>query len=121
MILADDPLGQFFLEAQHRIDFIGQHPAHRDPGPVGDHPGHDGRVDAEGHHGRLALKEISPRNILRILAKEFHVGLVLSLMLGLIAFGRVIFFGEASTMPNDYSLVTIAAAISFALGLQVIS
>ena len=69
----------------------------------------------------LALKEISPRDILRVLAKEFQVGFVLSLMLGLVAFGRVIFFGESSTMPESYSLMSIAIAISVALGLQVVS
>ena len=69
----------------------------------------------------LALKEVSPRDIFRILAKEFGVSIGLALLLGLIAFGRVLAFGGASTTPDQYSLITIGIAISVALGLQVIT
>ncbi len=69
----------------------------------------------------LALKEISPKDILRILGKEFQVAFLLALLLGVIAFGRVFFFGAGSTMPDGFSLLRIASAISLALGLQVVT
>jgi magnesium transporter len=69
----------------------------------------------------LALKEITPRDIFRILAKEFQVALMLALLLGIIAFGRVILFGGGSTVPPQYSLSTIGVAIALALGLQVVT
>lgn len=69
----------------------------------------------------LALREISPRDILRILAKELQVGILLALLLGIIAYGRVILFGGGSTVPDQYSLSTIGFAIALALGLQVIT
>ncbi len=68
----------------------------------------------------LALKEISPRDILRILAKEFQVSVLLALLLGIIAYGRVVLFGGGSTVPQQYSLSTIGTAIALALGLQVV-
>jgi len=69
----------------------------------------------------LALKEISTRDILSILTREFRVALLLGILLGVIAFARVILFGGGSTMPEQYSLVTIGLAISLALGLQVVT
>jgi magnesium transporter len=69
----------------------------------------------------LALNEVSPRDILRILYREFGVALMLALLLGAIAFGRVYFFGGGSTLPDSYSLVRIALAISLALGFQVVT
>ena len=69
----------------------------------------------------LALKEVSPKDIFRILTKEFRVALLLALLLGMIAFGRVFFFGGGSSIPNNFSLIRIACAISLALGLQVVT
>ncbi|MEJ2165369.1 MAG: magnesium transporter [Desulfobacterales bacterium] len=68
----------------------------------------------------LALKEISPRDIFRILAKEAQVAVMLALLLGIIAYGRVVLFGGGSTVPEAYSLSTIGIAIALALGLQVV-
>ena len=69
----------------------------------------------------LALKEVAPRDILRILGKEFQVAVLLALLLGIIAYGRVILFGGGSTVPENYSLSTIGLAIALALGLQVVT
>ncbi len=69
----------------------------------------------------LALKEVSPRDTFRILAKELQIAVMLGLLLGVIAFGRVIFFGGGSSIPENYSLNTIGVAISLALGLQVVT
>ena len=69
----------------------------------------------------LALKEISPRDIFRILAKEFQVAILLAVLLGAIAYGRVILFGYGSIVSKQYSMSTIGFAIALALGLQVVT
>ncbi len=69
----------------------------------------------------LALKEVSTKDIFRILVKEFRVSILLALLLGVIAFGRVFFFGGGSSIPDGFSLTRIAFAISLALGLQVVT
>jgi len=69
----------------------------------------------------LALKEITTRDIFRILAKEFQVAIMLALLLGIIAYGRVILFGGGSAVPENYSLSTIGFAIALALGIQVVT
>jgi len=68
----------------------------------------------------LALKEVSPRDFRRVLAKEFQVAILLALMLGVVAFGRVLLFGAGSTVPEGVSLGMIAMAVSVALGVQVV-
>jgi magnesium transporter len=69
----------------------------------------------------LALMEISTRDMLRVLWKEFKVGLPLALLLAGLAFGRVILFAEGSGRPDGYSVSSIGAAIGVALGLQVMT
>ena len=69
----------------------------------------------------LALKEVSTKDILRILAKEFSVAIMLALLLGVIAFGRVFFFSGEMNMHDSIPIIRIAFAISLALGLQVIT
>jgi len=69
----------------------------------------------------LALDEVGPKDILRVILKELRVSVLLAVVLALVAFGRVLVFGGGSTMPEGYSLIWIATAISIALGLQVIS
>jgi len=69
----------------------------------------------------LALKEISPKDFLGILAREFRISVLLAILLGVIAFARVICFGGGSTIQNSYSLTRIGFAISLALGLQVVT
>ena len=69
----------------------------------------------------LALKEVSTKDIFLILGREFRVSLLLALLLGVIAFGRVFLFGGGSSIPDEFSLARIAFAISLALGLQVVT
>lgn len=69
----------------------------------------------------LATEEILPRDVLRVVAKELRVSLLLATVLAMVAFARVLVFGGGSTMPQGYSLTWIATAISIALALQVIS
>jgi magnesium transporter len=69
----------------------------------------------------LALKEISFRDIFRILAKETQVALMLGILLGLLAYGRVMIFGDKDILPHGASLSMIGLAVGAALSLQVIS
>ncbi|MBW2355082.1 MAG: magnesium transporter, partial [Deltaproteobacteria bacterium] len=48
----------------------------------------------------LAVREISPGDILRVLWKEFKVGLPMAFLLAGLAFGRVIFFAGGSSRPE---------------------
>lgn len=69
----------------------------------------------------LALREIVPRDALRVLFKEFRVAIMLSGILGVLTWGRVMFLSWGSELPLGLSLGRIGGAIALALGLQVIS
>ncbi len=69
----------------------------------------------------LALEEITAKDILRVLFKELKVAILLGLMLGIIAFARVVLFGGGSTIPPGFNIGLIGVAIAIALSLQVIT
>lgn len=69
----------------------------------------------------LAMGEVQPKDLLRVILKELQVSVLLAAVLALVAFGRVMALGGGSTMPEGASLVWVGTAISIALGLQVIS
>jgi magnesium transporter len=69
----------------------------------------------------LALNEINPGDIFRVLFKEFQVSLLLGIVLGALAFGRVLVFGGGSSLPAGFTVWNIGFAVSLALSLQVIS
>lgn len=69
----------------------------------------------------LALGEIKPVDALRVVAKEARIGLMLGLLLGGIAYGRVLFMGGGSTLPAGFELTQVGFAIALALSLQVVS
>lgn len=69
----------------------------------------------------LALKELSLRDLLRVLFKEFRIAVMLSGVLGCVAFSRVMFLSRGADVPDHLSLPLIGAAIALALSLQVIS
>jgi len=69
----------------------------------------------------LAVREIFPGDILRVLWKEFKVGLPMAILLAGLAFGRVVFFAGSSSRPEGYSLTSIGLAVGVALGLQVLT
>jgi len=69
----------------------------------------------------LALKEVSPRDIVRILWKELRVSVLLALVLALVAVGRTLLFAGGSTMPAEYSAVAVGLAVALALALQVVT
>ena len=68
----------------------------------------------------LALEEISFRDTLRVLFKEFRISLLIALILALLAIGKVLFLSGGEILPPELSLARIGSAIGLALGLQVI-
>ncbi len=69
----------------------------------------------------LAMGEVQPADVLRVIRKELGVAVLLALVLGILTFGRVILFGQGETLPAGYQLVQIGWAIGIALGLQVVT
>lgn len=67
----------------------------------------------------LALREITTRDVLRVLFKELQVSVPLAVLLALLAWGRVYLF--AAGMPPHVSILLVGIAISLALGFQVIT
>ncbi len=69
----------------------------------------------------MALGQVSVKNWLGILFKEAKIAFLLSLVLGLIAFGKILFLSWETEIPAEFNLLFIAFTISGALCLQVIS
>lgn len=69
----------------------------------------------------LALKEITPRNVLRIIWKEFRVSVLLALVLASLAFLRVVLISNSSSIPEAFALTDIGFAIAIALAVQVVT
>ncbi len=69
----------------------------------------------------LALREITPRDIFRVLFKEFQIAMFLALVLGVLAAGRVMFFSGKVDISPEFTLGKIGLAIGAALGIQVIT
>jgi len=68
----------------------------------------------------LALKEISPRDGYKVLVKEFKVAFLMSLLLAVIAYLRVLLFIGPAT-NSTISPLRVGMAVAAALALQVIS
>jgi len=69
----------------------------------------------------IALQELGPKDLWRVLAKEFQVSFMLAMILSGVAFGRVFFFGSSQMLPAGVSLLRVGCAIALALGMQVVS
>ncbi|ASB48177.1 magnesium transporter [Alkalitalea saponilacus] len=69
----------------------------------------------------MALGQISLRNWLSVIFKETRISLLLAVVLGLIAFGKVLFLSWETEVPEMHSLFSLATGISLALSLQVIT
>ncbi|MGQ9471732.1 MAG: magnesium transporter [Candidatus Aminicenantales bacterium] len=68
----------------------------------------------------LALKEISPRDGLRVLIKEFKVAFLMAILLAAISYLRVLLFiGQGSNSP--VAPLKVGMAVAVALAFQVIS
>lgn len=69
----------------------------------------------------LALKEIRPGDFWRVIFKEFSISFLLALVLGVLAFSKVLLITDAGEVPLNISLAMVGLAISAALALQVIT
>jgi Mg2+ transporter MgtE len=69
----------------------------------------------------LALGEIGPRDVIRVMRKELAVSLMLALVLAVLAFGRVWLLAGDAVLPSDITVFSIGLAIAIALALQVIT
>jgi len=68
----------------------------------------------------LTLNELNFKDIFKVIKKEFYVSLFLSLCLGAIVFSRVMLLTNPSSIPEEFTLISIAMVISFSLALQVL-
>ncbi len=88
---------------------------------VADSGGNVGSQSATVVIRALALGQITLKNWMMILWKEARISIMLSMVLGIIAFGKILFLSWETDVPEEYSLYFIAFGISLALSLQVIS
>ena len=88
---------------------------------VADTGGNTGSQSATVVVRALALHEVSPKDVLKVLFKEFKIAILLALILGLLSWGKVLFLSQGTEIPPGFSLPAIGAAIAVALGLQVVT
>lgn len=69
----------------------------------------------------MALGQVTLKNWASILLKEARISFLLAIVLGLIAFGKILFLSWETEVPQQFSLLFIATGISMALSMQVIS
>jgi magnesium transporter len=88
---------------------------------VADTGGNTGSQSATVVVRALALGEVLPRDVLRVLWKELKISSLLALILGVLSFGKVLFLSWGSEIPVGHSLTEIGVCIALALSLQVIT
>jgi magnesium transporter len=88
---------------------------------VADTGGNTGSQSATVVVRALALGEITCKDILHVLRKEFFIACLLATVLGVLSFGKVLFLSQNSVIPAGYTLVNIGLAIAVALALQVVT
>lgn len=69
----------------------------------------------------LALKEISPADIFKVLFKELKVSAPLGIVLSVLAYARVTIFSDAAACGSGVTCTRLAVAVATALGLQVVT
>lgn len=69
----------------------------------------------------LSLGQVKLKDWFWIIFKEIKIAFLLSFILGMIAFGKIMFLSYDTTVPPEYSLFMVAFVISFALSIQVIT
>lgn len=69
----------------------------------------------------LALKEITPRDFLKVLFKELRISFLLAIVLGILSYAKVLFLSQGSEIPGGFTLSKIGFVISLALSIQVIT
>ncbi|TVQ47583.1 MAG: magnesium transporter, partial [Saprospirales bacterium] len=69
----------------------------------------------------LALNQLAVTDWLKIVWKEARIAFLLALVLGVIAFGKVLWLSWNTVLPPEHNLYFLAFGISLALSLQVIT
>lgn len=69
----------------------------------------------------LTLKEIQPKDILKVFFKEFKISIMLSAVLGIISWSKVMFLSSKADIPIRFSLHKIGLVIAIALSIQVVT
>ncbi|MFO7873046.1 MAG: magnesium transporter [Bacteroidales bacterium] len=69
----------------------------------------------------MALGQITVNSWLQILFKEARIAILVSLVLGIIAYGKILFLSWNTALPSGHSLFFVAFGISLALCIQVIT
>tara|TARA_R100000027_G_scaffold67340_1_gene65677 strand:- start:44498 stop:45877 length:1380 start_codon:yes stop_codon:yes gene_type:complete len=88
---------------------------------VADTGGNTGSQSATVVVRGLALGEIRPRDIFRVLFKELRVSLLLALVLAVLSFGKVLFLSHGADIPPGFTIERIASVIALSLGMQVVT
>ena len=88
---------------------------------VADTGGNTGSQSATVVIRALALGQVTLKNWAQIIFKEARIALMLSVVLGIIAYGKILFLSWETDIPAQYSLLYLAFGISLALSLQVIT
>ena len=88
---------------------------------IADTGGNTGSQSATVVIRSLALGEITPRDLFKVLAKELQISLMLAAVLGCLAFGKVLFLSGGAVLPGGLTITRLAAAIALALCAQVVS
>ncbi|MCX7680273.1 MAG: magnesium transporter [Spirochaetes bacterium] len=88
---------------------------------VADTGGNTGSQSATVVVRALALGEIRKDDYLKVIFKEFKISILLGIILGFLAWIKVLFLSSSSDIPQGFSLGKIAFTIAVALGLQVIT
>ncbi len=69
----------------------------------------------------LALGELKVSDIGRVIIKEFKISVMISLILMVLAYFKIVLLSGGAVLPGGYTLPQIGIAISVALGIQVVS
>ncbi len=88
---------------------------------IADTGGNTGSQSATVVVRALALGEVKPRDILKVLYKELQISLLLAAVLGVLSWAKVMFLSHNSQIPAGFSLFHIAEVIGIALAAQVVT
>ncbi len=69
----------------------------------------------------LALREISFRDVFRVLLKELQIAIPLAILISVLALARLYIFADPAGLPAGFTIANVAVAVAIALALQVIT
>ncbi|MDY6968496.1 MAG: magnesium transporter [Spirochaetota bacterium] len=68
----------------------------------------------------IALKELFPRDISKVIKKEFLISTLICICFGLLTYLGVMLFSAGQDIPKEFTLTSIALLVSLALSIQVV-